>query len=49
MLEILPIDIVQHVHDHILISKATSPWDLSWWMFTTSGKFIVANAFQLIR
>ncbi|XP_060177905.1 uncharacterized protein LOC132607846 [Lycium barbarum] len=49
LMQLFPEDIVQHIIQEIDIKYASNEWDIPWWMMTSTGKFTVSSAWQLLR
>ncbi|XP_060200867.1 uncharacterized protein LOC132629156 [Lycium barbarum] len=44
-----PADIVEHIKSDIYIEKLHGVWDRPWWMPTSTGKFTVNSAWEILR
>ncbi|XP_060210626.1 uncharacterized protein LOC132637573 [Lycium barbarum] len=49
LMQLFPEDIVQHIIQEIDIKYTSNEWDRPWWMMTSTGKFTVSSAWQLLR
>lgn len=46
---IFPIDIEDHTKQELVIIEETRDWDKPWWMLTSSCKFTVSSAWNILR
>lgn len=49
MLQLLPEDVCKHVQNVIGVVEDTEEWDTPRWMLTSSGKFTVGSAWEVLR
>ncbi|XP_060200379.1 uncharacterized protein LOC132628633 [Lycium barbarum] len=47
--QLFPTDIVDHIPEELDFHESTEEWDKPRWMMTTSGKFTVRSAWELLR
>ncbi|XP_060210685.1 uncharacterized protein LOC132637641 [Lycium barbarum] len=47
--QLFPTDIVDHILEELDFHESTEEWDKPRWMMTTSGKFTVGSAWELLR
>ncbi|XP_059284804.1 uncharacterized protein LOC132038098 [Lycium ferocissimum] len=47
--QLLPGEIVNHIQEELLMKESSTLWDKAWWMMTSSGKFTVSSAWNLLR
>ncbi|XP_060211803.1 uncharacterized protein LOC132639368 [Lycium barbarum] len=47
--QLLPSEIVNHIQEELLMKESSTLWDKAWWMMTSSGKFNISSAWNLLR